>query len=1025
MNKLKCFMVSFLLMTMVILNPIKVVGQAVNNEINKITKEEDKKIQEFIDEQMKDGDIPGLSIVIVQEDETVYQKGFGYADVKKKEEVTPDSLFEIGSNSKAFTAFGILKLQEEGLLELDDSINKYIPWLDLYFDNKKVDVTLEQFMYHTSGIPYSTIYDIPISDSNEALENTVENLKGIELETEPGTNFNYATINYDVLGLVIEKVTGIRYQEYIKRNVLKPLELNNTYLYREEAKEKLTQGYKHNFFKSTQYDAPEYRGNTPAGYIISSTIDMAKWMKIQLGVVGRDQVTKNVVNKSHEISEEREFFNNKSIYAGGWMIDQYSDQIIYHGGNNPNYSSFIILDPNKNMGITVLGNVNSQYIQNIAWGIKDILKNETPKSKVNDFNKTTDLYASVLIIVMAILFVAMAGLVVKTIIEIIQKKRKKNKITKKGILAFVISVVFMSFVYYCIYLIPRAFMGISNWRFMLVWSPITVKIAALSIVLDLSVLYLVFLLRGIYRKSNDKSLLELVVLSIVSGFGNSLIILSINLALGNKVNILNIGVYFILGIVLYVYGQRLVRVNLIKYINDMVYNKRVDITNKILKAPFDEYEKIEDGRVHAILNNDTERVSNIGNVVVNGVTGIVTLLFCCLYLAIISWQGLLLSVSIILIIATIYFLVGRYANKIWEEARDVQNAFFRFINDLTAGFKELTLNIGKKNEFEEDMNSTCNDYKIKRSKANLAFANLFVVGELLFTLAIGGVVFIFPLIIKNIDSGTLGTYVFILLFMTGPVHGVLNAIPEAVQINISLKRINKFLEEIKTIDGHEIHEKNLNIHDRVDLRLNDLEFEYENDEEEESNFKVGPINFEFKAGEITFVTGGNGSGKSTLAKLITGLYKPTKGSITLNNSSLKNEVISQHYSAIFSDFHLFKSLYGIDCEKEKGRIKEYLKKLGMDEKVKIENNQFSTINLSTGQRKRLALLITYLEDRPIYLFDEWAADQDPEFRRFFYRELLPDLKQRGKCVIAITHDDNYFDACDSSIKMEMGELLLS
>jgi putative ATP-binding cassette transporter len=126
---------------------------------------------------------------------------------------------------------------------------------------------------------------------------------------------------------------------------------------------------------------------------------------------------------------------------------------------------------------------------------------------------------------------------------------------------------------------------------------------------------------------------------------------------------------------------------------------------------------------------------------------------------------------------------------------------------------------------------------------------------------------------------------------------------------------------------------------------------------------------------------------------------------------------------VFSDFFLFDSLLGLEVPEGDARPEEYLERLLLHHKVKIEGGTLSTLDLSQGQRKRLALLTAYLEDRPIYLFDEWAADQDPEFKEVFYRHLLPDLKARGKTVVVISHDDRYYDAGDRLVRLDSGGLV--
>ncbi|MEH2104174.1 MAG: ATP-binding cassette domain-containing protein, partial [Nostoc sp.] len=195
--------------------------------------------------------------------------------------------------------------------------------------------------------------------------------------------------------------------------------------------------------------------------------------------------------------------------------------------------------------------------------------------------------------------------------------------------------------------------------------------------------------------------------------------------------------------------------------------------------------------------------------------------------------------------------------------------------------------------------------------------------------------------------------------------------------------------------------------------------------DDEKGFLLGPISLTLQPGQITYIVGGNGSGKSTLAKLITGLYPPKNGSIYLDGVLITDENrewYRQHFSAIFSDFYLFDSCLGFNHPNLDREVESYLRQLQLDHKVQVRDGVLSTTNLSQGQRKRLALLTAYLEDRPIYLFDEWASDQEPHFRDLFYRQSLVKLKERGKAVIVITHDDRYFHLADQIIKLDYGKV---
>jgi len=209
------------------------------------------------------------------------------------------------------------------------------------------------------------------------------------------------------------------------------------------------------------------------------------------------------------------------------------------------------------------------------------------------------------------------------------------------------------------------------------------------------------------------------------------------------------------------------------------------------------------------------------------------------------------------------------------------------------------------------------------------------------------------------------------------------------------------------------------------LELDAVVFAY-GENGDNAGFVLGPVDVSLRPGEVVFLVGGNGSGKSTFVKVLTGLYPPSMGALRLNGRIVddKNrDWYRQHFAAVFSDFYLFDGLLGLGGDDIDGRAQRYLVRLGLEGKLRVEGGRFSTTALSQGQRKRLALLTAFLEDRPIYVFDEWAADQDVHYRDIFYREILPELKSRGKTVVVISHDDRYYHLGDRILKLEYGPLL--
>ncbi|MDH6353282.1 cyclic peptide export ABC transporter [Brevibacillus sp. 1238] len=980
-------------------------------------------IEAWIEEKMQDGKIPGVSVVIVKGEETIYNRGFGYADVAAQRPVTTQTLFELGSTSKAFTGLIILALEEQGLLSLQDPVQKYLPWFQMKDARGNTPpITLEQLLHHTSGIPFRSIGEIPAGEEADALERTVRAAAGQTLDFSPGEHFLYASINYDVLGLVVEKVTGKSFEQVAKDNVLTPLGMQHSYLFRQEAEQhEMAKGYKIGFLGAREYEAPVYRGNTPAGYIISNSEDMAIWLKKQLGSGANEQVSSELIRRSHQ--PDRSVFpgGDGSSYAAGWFVYQKGSGELSHGGSNPNYSSSVVIRPGEQLGVAVLTNINSAHTQAMGQGIMEILQGKQPPENVSDLYSSVDKVAVVILCIAIPLIAVTAWFAAKALGEIARKQRRPSAGFVKNAYRFAVLLVCLGLCGYCFWQIPSVLFDGLSWSFVDVWAPASFVVAILSLFVGIVLFSVYYWMTVVFPKANDRTFFPIIVLSTVSGLGNALIIFIINEAL-NHTDRFQGGLFsfFIMGILIYVCGQRLVRAKLITITNEMVFQKRTELIDKILNSPYQNIEAIEKERIYSVLNNDTETISGVSNILIFGVTSLVTLLCCFIYLGMVNLYGLLISIVVILVAAGLYFLAGRYANRVWEETRDIQNAFFKFINHMIGGFKELSIHKGKKGQFQHELQQSCDTYRIKRIQGDLSFANVFVMGELLFTFVIGVVAFIFPVVFTDIASSSLRAYIFVFLYMTGPVHGVLDAIPNFIRVRISWNRLNELSRQLEVGEDKQEGQKTEALPSGEDIHLEARAVEYHYKNAEGEQFTVGPVNLSFHSGQVTFITGGNGSGKSTLGKLLVGLYKPDRGELLVNGQ--RQEELGQHFAAIFSDFHLFEKLYGINVNQKEQEIQEYLLKLGIDHKLHIQNGGFSTVNLSTGQRKRLALLVSCMEDRPIYFFDEWAADQDPEFREYFYNTLLPEMKQKGKCVIAITHDDRYFHVADQLLKMEVGQI---
>jgi putative pyoverdin transport system ATP-binding/permease protein len=295
--------------------------------------------------------------------------------------------------------------------------------------------------------------------------------------------------------------------------------------------------------------------------------------------------------------------------------------------------------------------------------------------------------------------------------------------------------------------------------------------------------------------------------------------------------------------------------------------------------------------------------------------------------------------------------------------------------------------------------------------------------QLLFYSLVAGLLFLAPAV-KEMSTATLTGYVFACLYMMTPIWTLVGTVPTFMRGRVSLEKIKELGADLQLLEASGGAPMSPPV-GQTEIELRGITYAYPRAPEEDRSFEFGPIDLSLSGGEIVFVTGGNGSGKSTLVKLLTGLYTPRSGEIRIGAEQVdeaNRDWYREHFATVFADFHLFDRLYGLETKGREAEIEQLLRKLQISHKVRVQNGRFSTTALSSGQRRRLALLAAYLEDRPVYVFDEWAADQDPAYKAVFYEQVLPELKSRGKCVVVVTHDDRYFDCGDRVLALDGGRL---
>jgi putative ATP-binding cassette transporter len=456
-----------------------------------------------------------------------------------------------------------------------------------------------------------------------------------------------------------------------------------------------------------------------------------------------------------------------------------------------------------------------------------------------------------------------------------------------------------------------------------------------------------------------------------------------------------------------------------------LYDLRLKISRQILLTPLRHLEEFGARRLMTTLTDDIPVIT--GSLSTLALLGINSAVVVCglTYLGWLSRTVLAIVLVLIAVTLTIYQLAVRRALEYYRLARKDGEILFGHFRALTTGIKELKLHRQRRATFIKDvLRTTAADSKQHNVAGAQVYSAAACTGQVMMYLIIAAVLFALPRM-QDLSLQVLTGYTLTLLYLMSPLQLIMNAVPNLGRASVALERIDSL--GIK-LAARGVEEDNVTPPSRATsverVELVGVTHTYRR-EGEDTPFTLGPIDVTLRPGELLFLVGGNGSGKSTLAKLLAGLYLPEAGEVRLNGQRVTDENrehYREHFTMVFSDFFLFDSLLGLEHPTLDQQAREYLTKLQLSHKITVTDGVLSTTDLSQGQRKRLALLTAYLEDRPIYLFDEWAADQDPYFKEIFYCTLLPELKARGKMVVVISHDDHFYHVADRIIKLDYGKL---
>lgn len=456
-----------------------------------------------------------------------------------------------------------------------------------------------------------------------------------------------------------------------------------------------------------------------------------------------------------------------------------------------------------------------------------------------------------------------------------------------------------------------------------------------------------------------------------------------------------------------------------------LYDLRLWLSRRILRAPLQQLESQGIHRLMAALTDDIASVAHAHQafpiVFIEGSVALGALI----YVGSLSSALLLLLLFLLGLGLGVFFLAQRRSLRWMQLARQADDALFGNFRALTEGYKELKMDARRRSAFLRDELGVTADLLRTRNTAGLTISIFGAhASQVLIFIAIGLVLFT-PQLLANAGAETATAWTLAILFIMGPIMAIANSLPALGQGLVALRNLEALGLSLRQEPMNEAQRRFSPASERPGvLEFVGVKHRYFS-RHGEQDFAFGPLDVRFEPGELVFVIGGNGDGKTTMALLLLGLLHPESGEIRLDGETIgegQRDAYRQNFSAVFADAFVFESLLGYGDPHSIAQAEKLIVELKLNHRLALEDGRFTTTDLSRGQRKRMALLAAYIEDRPFYVFDEWAAEQDPVFREVFYKEMLPRLKARGKTIIVITHDDRYYHLADRLLRLEAGKI---
>lgn len=522
---------------------------------------------------------------------------------------------------------------------------------------------------------------------------------------------------------------------------------------------------------------------------------------------------------------------------------------------------------------------------------------------------------------------------------------------------------------------------------------------------------------------------ELLVATLVAGGGYSGILFVLNMAAdaiaARRVELRTL-LLFVFCVAAFAVARRYTSAEYSRMAHSAIARLRDRFCEKIRRSGLLSLEATTESRLLPVLTEHTERITQGAGALNRALPSLVMLCVSLFYVASISRIAFVIC---LVVLGLIVFVSKRTGSRIGAAVGDsiaAERSFFDLFGHLLHGFKELKTNRRKAADLLRTMGGVSAAARETNRQFDRVMERYILFVETAFFMLLGAVVFVLPQM-STIPSVRISDILTVAIFITGNIAILGDAWPKISRANHMIEAIEQLEAKLETFDDSRETAAIDHVARRrafTTLQLRSVFFRYPSRDGYPA-YAVGPIELTARRGEMIFLRGGNGSGKSTLLKIIAGLYPPLQGTIAVDDLVI-GPPEADHYrqlvSVVFTDYHLFDRLYGMD-QLDEERVRALLKRLHLDDKTDFIDGRFTSLELSTGQRKRLGLLVALMDDRPICIFDEIAADQDPEFRRELYDTWLPELKSQGRLVIVATHDEAYFNRADRVLHMEDGQFI--